>query len=481
MRWCIVTAALSLVVGAQPAFSAQRALELEQTGGYFPKALQMLVAPDGSGRKFVVQREGLVRIIDETGSTLPTPYMDLTAQTIATVEQGLLSLAFHPDYAQNGWVYAHYTNLNGNTRVDRFIVDANDPNQVDPASQSPVLQIVQPRAWHNGGSIAFGPDGYLYLGFGDSGPSWNSQDGLTLLGKILRLDVSVHPYQIPSSNPFVGNPAVLDEIWAMGVRNPWQFSFDRETGDLWIADVGDTAFEEVNFEAAGSPGGLNYGWPIMQGPECHDPQTGCNQTGLELPFYSYDYGGTPFRCAISGGTVYRGEAMATMHGRYFFGDFCSGQVWSLRRDAAGQVVDLVDHSAEFGSVGTIVSFGQDEEGEIYVVSMGGKIYKLIPAGLNLAVGNAVAGSTVPIAVTAGAPNKRAFVIYSGRGLGQTVVPELGVILDLKSPQLGAATSMDSAGNLNLTANVPPFLSGIRMWVQAAQKGVVSNVVTQVVE
>jgi hypothetical protein len=173
--------------------------------------------------------------------------------------------------------------------------------------------------------------------------------------------------------------------------------------------------------------------------------------------------------------------MATMHGRYFFGDFCSGQVWSLRRDAAGQVVDLVDHSAEFGSVGTIVSFGQDEEGEIYVVSMGGKIYKLIPAGLNLAVGNAVAGSTVPIAVTAGAPNKRAFVIYSGRGLGQTVVPELGVILDLKSPQLGAATSMDSAGNLNLTANVPPFLSGIRMWVQVAQKGVVSNVVTQVVE
>jgi glucose/arabinose dehydrogenase len=480
-RWCSFAATLSLVAFAQPAYAAQRTLQLERTGGYFPKVLQVLTAPDDSGRLFVMQREGLVRIIDATGSTLPTPYMDLTAQTIATVEQGLLSMAFHPDYAQNGWVYVHYTNLNGNTRVDRFIVDANDPNQVDPTSQAEVLQIQQPQAWHNGGTIAFGPDGYLYLGFGDSGPQGNSQDGQTLLGKILRLDVSVHPYQIPSTNPFVGNAAVLDEIWAMGVRNPWQFSFDRETGDLWIADVGDTTWEEVNFEAAGSPGGLNYGWPIMEGSECHTPQTGCNQTGLVLPFYSYAYGGSPFKCAISGGVVYRGEAMATMRGRYFFGDFCSGQIWSLRRDAGGQAVDIVDHSLEFGNVGTIVSFGQDDEGEVYVVSMGGAIYKLVPAGLSLAVGNAVASSTVPIAVTAGVANKRVIVVYSGRGLGQTVVPQLGVILDLLSPKLGVATSMDSSGNLNLTANVPPFLSGIRMWVQSAQLGVVSNVVTQVVE
>jgi glucose/arabinose dehydrogenase len=481
-RWCSFAAILSLVAFAQPVHAAQRTLQLERTGGYFPKVLQVLTAPDDSGRLFVLQREGLVRIIDATGSTLPTPYMDLTAQTIATVEQGLLSIAFHPDYAQNGWVYVHYTNLNGNTRVDRFIVDANDANQVDPASQVEVLQIQQPKAWHNGGTIAFGPDGYLYLGFGDGGgPNTTSQDGQTLLGKILRLDVSVQPYQIPSTNPFVGNAAVLDEIWAMGVRNPWQFSFDQETGDLWIADVGDTTWEEVNFEAAGSPGGLNYGWPTMEGPDCHVSQAGCNQTGLELPFYSYAYGGSPFKCAISGGVVYRGEAMATMRGRYFYSDFCSGQVWSMRRDAGGQAVDIVDHSLEFGVLGSVVSFGVDDEGEVYVVGMNGRINKLVPAGLNLAVGNAVASSTVPIAVTAGVANKRAFVIYSGDGLGQTVVPELGVVLDLLNPTLHVARSMDSSGNLSLTVHLPPSLSGIRMWVQAAQVGVVSNVITQVIE
>jgi glucose/arabinose dehydrogenase len=269
----------------------------------------------------VLEKPGRIRVVKDNALT-PIPFLDITDRVGSSQsEQGLLGLAFHPDFTKNGFLYLNYTDLQGDTVVSRFAV-SGDPDQVDPASEMVLLKLPQPAANHNGGHLAFGPDGYLYIGTGDGGAAGdrfgNGQNGRTLLGAMLRLDVAGgQPYTVPPDNPFVGNQDVRDEIWALGLRNPWRYSFDRQTGDLYIADVGQNQYEEVNIQLAGNPGGQNYGWPIMEATHCFPAGQACDPTDLTLPVAEYDHSQG---CSVTGGYVYRGQEYPMLTGIYLFGD-----------------------------------------------------------------------------------------------------------------------------------------------------------------
>ena len=318
---------------------------------------------DGSGRFFVVEKVGRIRII-ENGQLLETPFLDITDRVGSNGnEQGLLGLAFHPGYQENGRFFVNYTDTRGDTVIARFQV-SSDPAVVDPGSEVPLLGIDQPFANHNGGVLAFGPDGYLYAGLGDGGsqgdPNGNAQNTGALLGKILRLDVdSADPYAVPSDNPF-GN-----EVWAYGFRNPWRLSFDRSTGDLYIGDVGQNQWEEIDFLASGSPGGANFGWDHREG--AHDYEGGGPEGMIDpVAEYSHPEGG----CSITGGYVYRGS-MPEWNGIYLYGDYCTGMIWGLIQIDGGWQNQLL-----FDVDVTITSFGQDENGEVYLISDNGGIFRL---------------------------------------------------------------------------------------------------------
>ncbi len=323
-------------------------------------------AGDGSRRLFVLERPGTIRII-QNGSLLDKPFLDITSKVLSTgMEQGLLGLAFHPQYSRNGFFFVNYIDQKGNTMIARYRVSASDPDQADPASEQPVLQVSQPAPNHNGGNLVFGPDGNLWIGLGDGGGEGdtyhNGQNRQSLLGKLLRINVDNLPYTIPLDNPFINSPDARPEVWAIGLRNPWRFSFDRQTGDLIIGDVGQNTYEEIDFWRAGSAAGLNYGWPIMEGNHCYPDSQSCDRTGLTLPVaeYTHDEG-----CAVTGGYVYRGSRYPALTGIYFFSDFCSGILWGMARDAAGTWrVRLLGHNSISPS-----SFGQDEDGELYVADM----------------------------------------------------------------------------------------------------------------
>jgi len=328
-------------------------------------------AKDGSGRLFVIEQAGVIRIL-QNGQILPTPFLDIRNQVGSQGnEQGLLGLAFHPNYTQNGSFFIDYTDVNGNTVVSRLQVSA-DSNIADTTTESQLLYIRQPYENHNGGQIVFGPDGYLYIGTGDGGsagdPEGNGQKLTTLLGKILRIDVDRGtPYAIPDDNP-LANGGGLPEIWAWGLRNPWKFSFDRQTNDLYIGDVGQNQWEETNFWAAGSPAGVNYGWNFWEGlhPYAGSPS---EDTKFEFPIWEY---GHNLGCSVTGGVVYRGS-LPEWQGIYIYGDFCSGLVWGLLRDA-----DLEwQNSLLFQTGSNIAAFGEDEAGEIYLVDRKGSIYTLL--------------------------------------------------------------------------------------------------------
>lgn len=332
-------------------------------------------AGDGSQRIFVVEKVGRVQIIQD-GKRLNDPFLDITNIVGASgYEQGLLGLAFHPEYRNNGLFYLNYTNRSGDTVVAEYRVSRDDPNKADPTSARVVLGFDQPFPNHNGGMIAFGPDKYLYIGIGDGGsagdPLRAGQDSKTWLGKILRIDVNGSPYLIPSDNPFVTGDAGLAEIWSLGWRNPWRFSFDRLTGDLYVGDVGQNSYEEVNVEKQGSPGGLNYGWNVMEGLHCFQPRRNCNQTGLVLPVAEYNH---EMGISITGGYVYRGSQYPDLQGYYFFGDFGSGRIWALKETAIGQW----EMTQLFSTGFPLSSFGEDESGEIYLLDFAsGSIYQLI--------------------------------------------------------------------------------------------------------
>lgn len=323
---------------------------------------------DGSGRMFILEQVGRIRVV-ENGQLLETPFLDLRRQVgTAGNEQGLLGLAFHPNFKDNPYLYVNYTDNNGDTVIARFRAggDAADPN-----SEKIILQVDQPFANHNGGGMTFGPDGFLYIGLGDGGsqgdPNGNGQNTDALLAKILRLDVDQgDPYAIPNDNPFV-NGGGRPEVWAYGLRNPWRFSFDKANGDLYIADVGQDLWEEVDYAPAGQGGGSNFGWKYYEGshPYAGQPPAGVNIT-MPVAEYSHAEGG----CSITGGYVYRG-AMTEWNGIYLYGDFCSGKVWGLINSNGGWQSQVL-----FETGANITTFGQDPSGEVYLADRGGTIYRL---------------------------------------------------------------------------------------------------------
>lgn len=317
-------------------------------------------AQDGSGRLFIIEKYGVIRIY-QNGQLLDQPFLNIDDRVNDSGnEMGLLGLAFHPNFEQNGWFYLNYTGDGGDTRISRFQASGNT---ADPASEKVLMVVSQPFPNHNGGAVAFGPDGYLYLGLGDGGaagdPFKNGQNQNTLLGAILRIDVNNgDPYSIPADNPF-GN-----EVWAYGLRNPWRISFDRVTGDLWIGDVGQGRWEEIDYLPAGSPGGANFGWSVMEGGHDYD---GVFQDGMLLPVAEYSHN---FGCSVTGGYVYRGS-IPEWNGIYLYGDYCRGTVWGLIL-SNGQWQSQVLFEAGL----RITSFGEDESGELYLLSDDGSVYVL---------------------------------------------------------------------------------------------------------
>ncbi len=330
-------------------------------------------AGDGSGRLFVLEKPGVIRIIQD-GELLDEPFLDIrNVVDDGGNEQGLLGLAFHPEYATNGRFFVAYTTTNSNSVAEYTVT--GDRNIADSASGKALVAAPDQYSNHNGGMLAFGPDGYLYIAMGDGGSSGdplNSGQSLdTLLGKILRIDVdSGEPYGIPASNPLLEEPDMRHEIWAYGLRNPWRFSFDRETGDLWIADVGQNRVEEINFQRGSSFGGENYGWNIMEGSDCFRPQTGCDRGWLIPPIFEYTHGQG---CSVTGGYVYRGETIPGLRGTYLFTDYCSGNLWATQQRGGEFTTEQI------GKIpGGISSFGEDEDGELYLVNdPDGVIYRLV--------------------------------------------------------------------------------------------------------
>jgi glucose/arabinose dehydrogenase len=331
-------------------------------------------------RLFVVEQRGRIYLVGD-GRPLEPPFLNIEGRVgSAASEQGLLSVAFHPDYAENGRFFVNYTNRQGDTVIARYQVSAADPNRADEDSEQVLMLIGQPYGNHNGGQIKIGPGGYLYIGMGDGGsggdPLNHGQNPGTLLGALLRIDVDFEPgeaaYAVPTDNPFVDDDGKRNEIWAIGLRNPWRFSFDAATGDLYIADVGQNLWEEVNFQPAASKGGENYGWNIMEGNHCYRGQ-GCDQSGLVLPVAEY---GREGGCSITGGYVYRGRRFPELDGNYFFADYCSGKIWSLVRLESGHWQQTV---AFAGGI-AVSSFGEGVDGEVYVLDHAtGDIYQLQPA------------------------------------------------------------------------------------------------------
>lgn len=387
LRWLSVVFLLSsILVGSfpftsdaviRPSLQGQYRLEEVARGISFP--VLATHAGDGSGRLFIVSQRGQIHILKD-GVLLQRPFLDIRTLVSCCGERGLLGLSFHPSYEQNGYFFIYYTDLQGDIIIARYRV-SSDPDVAEPQEDRRLLRIAH-RTYpnHNGGHIAFGPDGYLYIAVGDGGgagdPFRAGQDVNTYLGKILRVDVDGQaPYAIPPTNPFVNKPG-LDEIWAYGLRNPWRFSFDRETGDLYIGDVGQNALEEIDFEPAGSPGGLNYGWSVMEGSRCFRPSTNCNQTGLTLPIHEYAH--PPRRCAsVTGGYVYRGRQLPELVGTYIFGDYCLNTIWGLTRNADGQWTQVTLLEPLFQ--GGLSSFGEDEDGELYVIDIAQYVYRLVAA------------------------------------------------------------------------------------------------------
>ena len=331
----------------------------------------------GDGRLFVVEQEGRIQVFEpDPAASVTGTFLDLRDRVLFGGEQGLLGLAFHPNYDENGFFFVDYVAANPRrTVVARFSVDPLDPDRADPNSEVVILEVGQPFSNHNGGKIAFGPDGFLYIGLGDGGsagdPEGHGQNLTTPLGAILRIDVD-HPgggrnYGIPTDNPLVGalcGPiGCVEEIYAYGLRNPWRFSFDPETGRLWAGDVGQDAFEEIDLVEKGG----NYGWNVMEGLHCFSPAVGCTQTGLALPVWEYDHtqGGS-----VTGGHVYRGPGVPELTGKYIYGDFVSGRLWALTYDGVTATNELL---AETGL--GIAAFGMDAAGELYFCAFDGRIYR----------------------------------------------------------------------------------------------------------
>ena len=373
-------AEMDAVVTRDAAPSAESVKLTAVASGFF-RPLYLTHAGDGSDRLFILEQTGKIWIVKD-GARSEFPFLDLSQLITSSAdraysEQGLLGMAFHPEYTSNGYFYLNYTDRQGRTVVARYQVSLSNPDIADGASGRIIFQLAQPYINHNGGHIDFGPDGYLYISLGDGGsandPLGAGQNRQILLGSLLRIDVdSVRPYAIPPDNPFVGDPAALDEIWAYGLRNVWRMSFDRATGDLYMGDVGQNRWEEINFQPAASAGGENYGWNVWEGTH---PFAGGIAPNHAPPIFEYSHA-QGLGCSVTGGYVYRGEAIPALEAAYLFGDYCSGQVWATYRDH-----NFNWNTNRFMNTGLeISSFGEDERGELYIIDYGGAVFRLDPAG-----------------------------------------------------------------------------------------------------
>ena len=353
--------------------SFSQSVLLESFGPSFNSPVEIKNA--GDERLFVVEKSGKIKILNQNGSVNSTPFLDIEDRVSTNAnERGLLGLAFHPNYPENPFFFVNYTNNSGATTISKFSVSANQDIAND--SETILLEINQPYANHNGGCINFGPDGNLYIGMGDGGsggdPQNYSQNTESLLGKMLRINVNSGAYSIPENNPYG------DEIWSIGLRNPWKFSFDSLNGDLWIADVGQNEFEEINM-VQNNPANINYGWRCYEGNEPYN-LSGCPDEGLTFPVSTYShYSSGDFKCSITGGYVYRGNQISGLNGVYFFADYCSGEIGLLSKNEN----DEWDMSLAFPNInGSWVSFGEDINGELYIASINGGVYKIIDAALS---------------------------------------------------------------------------------------------------
>ena len=370
----------------------------------YKKPVFITSSPNNAKLLYIVEQAGLIKIIND-GKKLSRPFFDINKRVVNPNrpgdERGLLGFAFHPNHTNNGKFYINYMDNDGNTIVSEF--STNSELRANHKSERIILKLKQPYGNHNGGDIQFGPDGYLYISIGDGGKAGDplnaGQDLSSLFGKIIRIDIEQKPYGIPKSNPFFGQKDKREEIWAWGLRNVWRFSFDKQTGDKYLADVGQNKWEEVNFEPASSKGGLNYGWRIMEANHCYDPKENCPTEGLIKPIIEYpndaNHPAFAFRiieelsfsetdvegCSVTGGYVYRGQKIKSMQGQYIFGDYCSGNIWTLKV-VNGKAINFKNRTEEINIGGGefttyISSFGQDSDGEIYIIDYNGGIYKLI--------------------------------------------------------------------------------------------------------
>jgi glucose/arabinose dehydrogenase len=384
-RWLAAEKVAEKVAGGTVSAAAAFTMSLTLFKSGFAKPVFLATPKDGSGRIFVVQQGGKIKVINSAGTVLATPLLDISAKVSKGGEQGLLGIAFHPNFASNGKFYANYTNLAGDTAITEYRLSPPSSNRVTLAGRR-VLTIDQPYANHNGGNLAFGADGYLYIGMGDGGsggdPGNRAQSLSSLLGKILRINVngktSTRGYLIPSSNPYVGKTG-RDEIWSRGLRNPWRFSIDSATGSLWIGDVGESRYEEI--DRTGRAGNLvggkakNYGWRVMEGRHCYRPATGCSTTGKTLPLVEYPHNvanTTDDNCAVTGGYVYRGSAFPLLVGQYVFGDYCSGRIWTVDAGATSPATPTL----RLNTSHNISSFGLGPNKELYMLTIGGSIYRV---------------------------------------------------------------------------------------------------------
>lgn len=391
-------------------------------------------AADGSGRLFITEQAGRVRIL-KAGTLLDPPFLDLSGAVSCCGERGLLSIAFPPGGAGSGRFYVNYTDLAGDTVVARYLIGP-DPDRAVPTSEEVVLRVQQPYSNHNGGQLAFGPDGFLYIGMGDGGsagdPQDRAQNPAELLGKLLRIDVEsgAATYTVPPTNPFRTTPGYRPEIWAVGLRNPWRFSFDRQTGDLYIGDVGQNGHEEIDFQQASSPGGENYGWRLKEGSHCYAASP-CAIPGLTDPAAEYDHGQG---CSVSGGYVYRGAASPSLNGYYLYGDYCSGTIWALGPAVAGGA-GVVLASTSYG----ISTFGEDEGGELYVADyFGGNVHRISAARAEADLGVSLA-LTPTVTTTTGRVTLRAVVGNGGpdRAASPGLVIDLGTSVRVESVDPGS--------------------------------------------
>jgi glucose/arabinose dehydrogenase len=373
----IGTAALVLTVGSAGA-SGATSVVLRPVANGLSSPVYVTSANDGSNRLFVVEQTGRVRVI-KNGALLPTPLLDVSDQISTGGEQGLLGLAFHPVFKRNGLFYVSFTRADGDLVVNQYGLSSPGGDVANPATVRRIITIDHPTYGnHNGGMITFDRYGYLFIGTGDGGgagdPSNHAQSRSSLLGKLLRINVNgsvgTQQYRIPGGNPYVGRTG-RDEIWSIGLRNPWRFSFDRLTGDLWIGDVGQGKYEEIDRSTVLGSGwgrGVNFGWRVMEGRHCYIPATGCNRTGKLFPVVEYTHAAG---CSVTGGYVYRGTKARSLYGRYVFADYCSGRIWTVPKGGASPI----PKSLLMDTALSISSFGEDQQGELYLVDHGGSIYR----------------------------------------------------------------------------------------------------------